>query len=256
LWYNWFLKKAVPVTGIEGGMMAIRLLIVEDHSVVREGLRMYLQAEPVIEIVGEASDGRGAIELARSLNPDVVLMDLILPGMDGIAATHAIRSELPQAEVVAMTSVLEDAAIPEAINAGAIAYVLKDTRPQELRRAILAAHAGQVVFAAGSVKRLVAGLHVSDVAPALLDWEQRGLLRLIATGHSDEEMARDLGVDVSEVQGQVRRLLHALQVLGRAQALLYAVQHGIAAADEIPAFASHPLQTRPGPVAPPKAGEA
>lgn len=225
--------------------MTVRLLIVDDHAVVREGLRMYLDTDPEIEIVGEARDGREAIDLASSLQPHVVLMDLLLPVMDGITATRAIRTELPKVEVVAMTSVLEDTAIPDAINAGAIAYVLKDTRPQELRRAILAAHAGQVVFTTESVNRMMARIRTSDQPPSVLDPEQRHLLRLIATGHSDEEIARDLGVDLPELHSRVHSLLLRLQMLGRAQALIYAVQHGIVSADEAHALAASPPGGRP-----------
>ena len=122
--------------------MAIRLVIADDHSVVRQGLRMFLGTDPEIEIVGEAGDGAEALRLARQLQPDVVLMDLLMPVMDGISATSAIRRELPDTEVVALTSVLEGAAVVDAVRAGAIGYLLKDTGAHELRRAIKAAAAG------------------------------------------------------------------------------------------------------------------
>ena len=124
--------------------MPITVLIVDDHSVVRQGLRMFLSADPDLEIVGEARDGAQAVRLAHQLHPDVVLMDLRMPGMDGITATGTIRRELPDTEVVALTSVLEDISIVEAVRAGAIGYLLKDTEAPELRRAIKAAAAGQV----------------------------------------------------------------------------------------------------------------
>jgi len=107
--------------------MAIRILIVDDHSVVRQGLRMFLRWDPELEVVGEAQDGAEALRLARQLQPDVVLMDLVMPVMDGIAATAAIRQELPETEVLALTSVLEDASVVGAVRAGAIGYLLKDT---------------------------------------------------------------------------------------------------------------------------------
>ena len=122
--------------------MVIRVLIADDHSVVREGLRVFLQRDPEVAVVGAAADGAEAVELARQLRPDVVLMDLLMPVMDGIAATAAIRSALPETEVIALTSVLESAAVVGAVKAGAIGYLLKDTQAPELRRAIKAAAAG------------------------------------------------------------------------------------------------------------------
>src|SRR2546422_275395 len=123
--------------------MTIRIVIADDHSVVRQGLRMFLGLDSELEVVGEAADGAEALRLARQLLPDVVLMDLLMPVMDGITATAAIRSELPDTEVLALTSVLEDASVVGAVRAGAIGYLLKNTEADELRRAIKAAAAGQ-----------------------------------------------------------------------------------------------------------------
>src|SRR6202049_3737162 len=113
-------------------MGGIRLLIADDHSVVRQGLRMFLALDPELEIVGEATTGEEAIRLARELHPQVVLMDLLMPGMGGVAATGAIRSEMPDVEVIALTSVLEDAAVTGAIRAGAVAYIVKSTEADGL----------------------------------------------------------------------------------------------------------------------------
>src|SRR5437879_8182235 len=124
--------------------MTIRLLLVDDHSVVRQGLGLFLKYDSELEVVGEAADGAEALRQARELKPDVVLMDLLMPVMDGIAATAAIRNELPETEVIALTSVLESASVIGAVKAGAIGYLLKDTQASELRRAIKAAAAGQV----------------------------------------------------------------------------------------------------------------
>src|SRR5579864_9293564 len=112
--------------------MTIRILIADDHSMVRQGLRMFLGLDPELEVVGEASNGDEAVHLARQLRPDVVLMDLVMPGMNGIAATEAIRGELPATEVLALTSVLEDALVVGAVRAGAIGYLLKDLQGDEL----------------------------------------------------------------------------------------------------------------------------
>src|SRR5690349_13143500 len=116
--------------------MVIRVLIADDHSLVREGLRMFLERDPELAVVGEATDGEEAVELSRQLRPDVVLMDLLMPVVDGVAATSAIRSELPETEVIALTSVLESASVVGAVRAGAIGYLLKDIQAPELRRAI------------------------------------------------------------------------------------------------------------------------
>src|SRR5215831_6097085 len=124
--------------------MAIRMLIVDDHSIVREGLCMLLARDPDLEVVGEAADGVEAIRQARHLRPDVVVMDLLMPVLDGIAATRAIRNELPEIEVLALTSVLENTSVIEAIRAGAIGYLFKDAHVAELRTAIKSAATGQV----------------------------------------------------------------------------------------------------------------
>jgi len=128
----------------EGRSTMIRILIADDHSVVREGLRMFLGRDPELVVVGEAADGEETVQLARQLRPDVVLMDLLMPVMDGITATSIIRSALPETEVIALTSVLESASVVGAVKAGAIGYLLKDTQALELRRAIKEAAAGRV----------------------------------------------------------------------------------------------------------------
>jgi two-component system, NarL family, response regulator LiaR len=135
--------------------MKIRVLLVDDHYVVREGLRMYLKLDAELEVVGEAADGQEAVTLARELRPDVILMDLLMPVMDGIEATGVIRSELPEVEVVALTSVLEDGAVIGAVRAGAIGYLLKNTRARQLCRAIKGAASGQVQLAPEAATRLM-----------------------------------------------------------------------------------------------------
>ncbi|MDF2704254.1 MAG: two component transcriptional regulator, LuxR family, partial [Rubrobacteraceae bacterium] len=135
--------------------MTTRVLITDDHGVVRQGLRMFLSLDPDIQVVGEAQNGQEALEMARELQPDVVLMDLLMPVMDGISATEAIRKELPDVEVVALTSVLEDASVTGAVKAGAIGYLLKDTDSEELSRAIKAASEGRVQLAPEAAARLM-----------------------------------------------------------------------------------------------------
>src|SRR5262249_16505730 len=135
--------------------MAIRILIADDHAVVRRGLRMFLTEDPDFDVVGEAEDGAEAVRLARHLRPPVVLMDLVMPGTDGIEATEQIRRELTETEVVALTSVLEYASVAGAVRAGAIGYLLKNTQVDELQRAIRAAAAGQVQMSPEAAARLV-----------------------------------------------------------------------------------------------------
>src|SRR5919204_3198923 len=135
--------------------MSIRVLVADDHDVVRQGLRTFLSLDSELEVVGEAVDGAEAVRMAHRLRPDVVLMDLLMPEMDGIAATQVIRRELPDTEVVALTSALEDDKVVGAVRAGAIGYLLKDTKAAELRQAIKAAAAGQVQLAPKAAARLM-----------------------------------------------------------------------------------------------------
>src|SRR5205814_7906162 len=151
--------------------MAIRILIADDHAVVRQGLRTFLTLDPEFEVVGEAGDGAEAVRVAHEARPDVVLMDLLMPEMDGITATQVIRRELPDTEVVALTSVLEDASVVAAVRAGAIGYVLKDTHAQELRQAIKAAAAGQVQLSPRAAARLMREVVAPERAEALSERE-------------------------------------------------------------------------------------
>src|SRR3954452_20644150 len=159
--------------------MKVKLLITDDHDVVRQGLRFYLRRDPEIEIVGEAADGEEAVALARELAPDVVLMDLLMPKMDGIAATEIIRAELPEVEVVALTSVLEDASVTGAIRAGAIGYLLKNTEAEQLRQAIRAAAAGQVQLAPEAATRLMREVRTPE-SPEMLTGRESEVLKLLA----------------------------------------------------------------------------
>jgi NarL family two-component system response regulator LiaR len=207
--------------------MTIRVLIVDDHSVVRQGLRMFLASDPEIEIVGEASDGVESLKLARKLIPDVVLMDLLMPVMDGIAATAAIRRELPDTEVIALTSVLEEEAVVEAVRAGAIGYLLKDTEAHELRRAIRAAAAGQVQLSPKAAARLMREVRTPDKNPQSLTERETDVLRLLAQGQSNKEIAHNLSVGEQTVKTHVSHILAKLEVPSRTQAALYAMRIGL-----------------------------
>ncbi len=206
--------------------MAIRVLIADDHSVVREGLRMFLGRDPELAVIGEAADGEEAVRMARQLRPDVVLMDLLMPLMDGIAATSAIRSELPETEVIALTSVLESAAVVGAVKAGAIGYLLKDTQAHELRRAIKAAAAGQVQLSPQASAYLVREVRAPETTGALTEREAE-VLRLLAQGQSNKEIAQTLQIVEDTVKTHVKHILSKLGVQSRTQAALCAMRPGM-----------------------------
>jgi DNA-binding NarL/FixJ family response regulator len=201
-------------------------LIVDDHSVVRQGLRMFLGSDPDLVVVGEAHNGVEAVELARQLRPDAILMDLLMPVMDGIAATAAIRREVPEAEIIALTSVLEDVSVVEAVRVGAIGYLLKDTEAPELCRAIKAAAAGQVQLSPKVAARLMRELATPEAAPGLTERESQ-VLRSLGQGRSNKEIAADLGIGEQTVKTHVARILSKLGVASRTQAALYAVRAGL-----------------------------
>ncbi len=208
-----------------------RVLIADDHSIVRQGLRMFLSADPEFEVVGEARDGAEAVKLARQLRPDVVLMDLLMPVMDGIKAIAAIRREVPDTEVVALTSVLEDAAIIDAVRAGAIGYLLKDTDSHELCRAIKAAAAGQVQLSPQVAARLLREVRTPEKSVEELTEREMEVLLALAQGRSNQEIARALHIAEQTVKTHVSHILAKLGVPSRTQAALYAIRMGLVSAD-------------------------
>jgi two-component system, NarL family, response regulator LiaR len=205
----------------------IRVLIADDHSVVRKGLRTFLGLSPELEIVGEASDGLEAVRLANDLKPDVVLMDLKMPRMDGIAATEAIRREHPDIEVIALTSILEDDSVVGAVRAGAIGYLLKDTEADELCRAIKAAAAGQVQLSPQAAARLMREVRTPE-NPETLTERETDVLRLLTRGYSNKEIAQELGLSQKTIKIHVSNILGKLGVASRTQAALYAIRTGLA----------------------------
>ncbi len=207
--------------------MTIRILLADDHSVVRQGLRMFLSLDPELEVIGEAQNGAEAVKLAGELKPDVVLMDLLMPVMDGIAAIGEIRTTMPDVEVIALTSVLEDASVVGAVKAGAIGYLLKDTQSEELCRAIKAAAAGQVQLSPQAAARLMREVRAPD-SPETLTERETDVLRLLAQGLANKEIARKLGIGEKTVKTHVSSVLLKLNVRSRTQAALYAAQIGLA----------------------------
>jgi DNA-binding NarL/FixJ family response regulator len=210
--------------------MGIRILIVDDHGVVRQGLRMYLALDPELEVVGEAANGAEALRLTHALKPDVVLMDLLMPVMDGIAATEAIRRERPEVEVIALTSVLEDSAVYGAMRAGAIGYLLKDTKADELCRAIKAAAAGQVQMSPSVMARLLREVPAPQ-RPEPLTERETEVLRQLAQGKSNKEIAAALVIAEKTVRTHVSNILAKLGVASRTQAALHAVRSGLVPLD-------------------------
>lgn len=211
--------------------MTIRVLIVDDHAVVRQGLRMFLALDPAIEIVAEASDGQQGTQLARQLQPDVILMDLAMPVMDGLSAISVIHREVPEAEIVVLTSVIDDESVVNAIRAGAIGYILKDTQPEELIRAIHAAAQGQVQLSPKAAARLLREVRTPDPVEGLTDREL-DVLRMLARGHSNKEIAASLIVSETTVKTHVSNILGKLGVASRTHAALYAVRHGLVRSTE------------------------
>ncbi len=206
--------------------MTIRILIADDHDVVRQGLRMFLSDDPELEIVAEARNGKEALELAKELRPDVILMDILMPVMDGITAIGEVRRALPDTEVIALTSVLEDAKVVGAVRAGAIGYLLKDTQGDELCRAIKAAAAGQVQLSPQAAARLVREVRAPESPEALTDRET-DVLRLLAQGKANKEIAQALSIGENTVKTHVSNVLEKLGVQSRTQAALYAAQIGL-----------------------------
>ncbi|MCA1716481.1 MAG: response regulator transcription factor [Actinobacteria bacterium] len=216
--------------------MTIRVLITDDHKVVRRGLRGFLELDPALEVVGEASNGEEAVAMAQHLAPDVVLMDLLMPVMDGIEATRQIRKETPDVEVVALTSVLEDASVTGAIKAGAIGYLLKTTDADELCEAIKAAAAGQVQLAPEAALRLMREVRAPESPEALteqLTEREVEVLKLIARGKANKQIARELFVAMSTIKTHVNNLYRKLNVTSRTQAALYAARIGLVSPEEI-----------------------
>ncbi len=204
-----------------------RVLLVDDHAVVRQGLQLYLSADPNITIVGEAENGLEALEQVARLSPDVVVMDLLMPVLDGISATREIRAKFPNTEVLALTSSLEEHKVNGAIQAGAIGYLIKDAKAADIREAIHAAARGEVRLSPAARQKLLRDYRAPEMREHLTAREVL-TLQLLARGQSNADMATELGVNESTVKTHVSRLLSKLGLSSRTQAALFALKHGLA----------------------------
>jgi NarL family two-component system response regulator LiaR len=208
---------------------AITVLVVDDHAVVREGLRTFLQLQDGLEVVGEAGDGEEAVRQAEQLRPDVILMDLVMPRLDGVGAMQELRRRLPASRVIVLTSFADDDRLLPAIQAGAAGYLLKNVQPQELARAVRAAHAGEALLDPAVAARLVEAIAQAPGEPPAerLTPRERQVLELIGRGLSNKRIARELGVAEKTVKTHVGHVLAKLGVADRTQAALYAVRTGL-----------------------------
>jgi two-component system, NarL family, response regulator LiaR len=208
----------------------IRVVIADDHAVVRQGLRTFLELQPEIEVVGEAADGEEAVAAVERLSPDVVLMDLVMPGLTGVEAIERIRERRPAVRVIVLTSFGDDERVFAAVRSGAAGYLLKDVQPQELVTAIRTAHRGEALLhpavAARLMERFAADGRQRSSAD-LLTRREHEVLGLIAHGMSNKVIARELGVADRTVKAHVSNILGKLGLTDRTQAALYAVREGL-----------------------------
>lgn len=215
----------------------IRVLIADDHAILRKGIRALLSTEADMEVVGEAADGLEAVAQARALRPDVILMDLVMPRMDGIEATRRVGTEVPGVRILVLTSFAADDKVFPAIKAGALGYILKDTGPAELLQAIHQVHAGQPSLEPSIALRVLQELsHPPPRQPPTPDpLTQRELevLRLIARGRSNREIADELVITELTVRTHVSNILGKLHLASRTQAALHALKEGLASLDDV-----------------------
>jgi NarL family two-component system response regulator LiaR len=207
----------------------IGVLVVDDHAVVREGLRSFLELQEGIEVVGEAADGEEALRRAEELRPDVILMDLVMPKLDGVGAMRELRRRLPESRVIVLTSFADDDRLLPAIQAGAAGYLLKDAEPRELARAVRAANDGEALLDPAVAARLVEAIAQApgEEPPERLTPREREVLELIGRGLSNKLIARELEVSEKTVKNHVSHVLAKLGVSDRTQAALHAERTGL-----------------------------
>jgi DNA-binding NarL/FixJ family response regulator len=202
----------------------IRVLIADDHAVVRQGLRTFLDLQPDMEVVAEAGDGAEALAAAEEHVPDVVLIDLVMPNVDGIEAIRGLRERVPETRAIVLSSFIDDEKLFPAVRAGAAGYLLKDVQPQELVEAIRTVHAGGALLHPKVASRLLEELATDPLTP-----REREVLSLIGRGMANKVIARELSLSEKTVKAHVSSILAKLGVTDRTQAALYAVRAGLVA---------------------------
>ncbi|MFC2028965.1 response regulator [Chloroflexota bacterium] len=209
----------------------LRILLVDDHEVVRQGVHAFFDAQESIEVVGEAESGAAAVKLVEELVPDVVLMDLIMPGMGGVEATRQVKNISPRTQIVVLTSYHEDEHIFPALQAGALSYILKDVRMDELAEAVRKAARGEATLHPRVASRVIQELHSEkkdhNRPAADLTKREMEILKLIADGLNNSEIAEQLVISLHTVKGHVSNILSKLHLADRTQAAVYAWQEGV-----------------------------
>jgi len=209
----------------------IRILIADDHAIVREGLRTLITAKPGLELVGEAADGNEAVLLACTVEPDVILLDMMMPHKDGLAAIKEIKADNPEARILVLTSFSDDEKVFAAIKAGALGYLLKDSSPQQLVQAIQDVHQGQSSLHPTIALKLIRELNQPPNLPPTddpLTARELEALRLVALGLTNQEIAEKLSISERTVGKHVSNILEKLHLANRTQAALYALRKGLA----------------------------
>jgi len=214
---------------------SIRILVADDHGVVRQGIRALLATVTDIEVVGEAENGREAVSEVERLQPDVILMDLVMPEMDGIEAIRRITDHQPQARILVLTSFAADDKVFPAIKAGALGYLLKDSSPEELVEAIRQVHQGESSLHPAIARKLLQELShppKQPQTPEPLTGREVEVLKLVASGRSNQEIAEELVISEATARTHVSNILRKLHLASRTQAALYALREGLASLDD------------------------
>jgi two-component system, NarL family, response regulator LiaR len=214
----------------------IRILLVDDHPMVRTGVELFLTSIPEFQVVGQAASGQEAVDLAVTLEPNVICMDLVMPGMDGITAIQQIKKLRPSVEVLALTSFIDIEKVLSAIRSGASGYLMKDVSPTELARAIRAVAHGEMYLHPEAARKLAQ--HFQPTQPAVLIPQELTLreidvIRLIARGLNNQDIADDLNISLKTVKAHISSILEKLHLENRVQAAIYALQHNLVSLDDL-----------------------